>query len=66
MGFFYKKDGDNTTVGYRFSIKFGGKNHQKEDEVNKWPTWILELLKQMGATIESDADNDPNKDKHIL
>ena len=66
MGFFYRKNGENTTVGYRFTIKFGGKNHDKEDEVNKWPSRILDLLNKLGVSVESESDNDPNKDKHIL
>lgn len=66
MGFFYKKDGNNTTVGYRFTIKFGSGNHKTEDEVNKWPQRILDILKEVGITVISESDNDPNNGKHIL
>ena len=66
MGFFYKKHGNDTTFGYKLTIKFGGKNNEKEDSVNNWPSRILEILKAAGVSIIQESDNDPNKDKRIL
>lgn len=65
MGFFYKKDGDNKTFGFKVSIKFG-KGSSTEDKCHKWAEYILSILEKCGVKVEKDSDNDPNKDKRLF
>jgi hypothetical protein len=66
MGFLYSDKNGNRVVGYKFTIKFGSGDHHKEDSVNSFAEKFVTVLEKLGVTFESDADNDPNKDRRIL
>lgn len=66
MGFFYSDKNGNRVFGYKFTIKFGSGNHEKEDAVNSLAGKVVTVLEKLGVTFERDSDNDPNKDRRIL
>lgn len=66
MGFFYSDKNGNRVFGYKFTIKFGKGNHEKEDLTNSFATKVVTVLEKLGVTFEKADDNDPNKEHRIL
>lgn len=66
MGFFYSDKHGNRVVGYKFTFKFGKGDHSTEDSTNLFATTFVTMLEKLGVSFESDADNDPNKDRRLL
>ena len=65
MGFFYKKEGNETRFGFTFSLKFG-KGSSTEEKCHKWLSYIIETIKESGIKVEQDSDMDPNKEKRLF